>query len=176
MQFCHQYLCVNSSDIPKDIKKFKTLLHEIWFTNYSRTRGGKRNSSGFEHVFVGELDSNGVSGFHNWIQYYLEEKKGHVDYRGYIKPQNQSDITNDDDHVLTIQFTWNDIEKFVATLFIGTSPEFEIALYTLCFLLEGDSTKNVLKLDTGFDIFSLNVTCHKMYRNKIGSCFVKALE
>jgi len=174
MQFCHKYLCANHADVPDDIADFKGLLHEIWFSNYSRSRGGKRNSSGFEHVFVGEIVDDEVSGFHNWIQFYLEEKKGTIDYRGYIKPRNQSDITNDNDHVLTLQFTWNEMEKFVGTLFIGVSPEFEIALYTLCFLL-GD-TENELRLDTGYDIFLLNVTCHKMQRDKIGSCFVKALE
>ena len=175
MQFCHKYLCANCADIPKDVKKFKSLLHDIWFTNYSRTRGGKRSSSGFEHVFVGEIDNDEVTGFHNWIRFYLEERKGRVDYKGYIKPRNQSDITNDDDHILTLQFTWNGNEKFVTTLFIGTSPEFEMALYTLCFLL-GNDKENVIKLDTGYDIFLINVICHKMYRDKIGSCYIKALE
>ena len=181
MQFCHKYLCANcpDDDIPQDISDFKSLLHNIWFTNYSRSRGGKRNSSGFEHVFVGEIKEDGVTGFHNWVQFYLEEKKGNVDYRGYIKPRNQSDITNDDDHILTLQFTWHDMEKFVGTIMIGVSPEFEMALYTICFFLGSDddnSSDNELSLDTGFDIFLLNVTCHKMYRSMVGSCFVKALE
>ena len=43
------------------------------------------DSSGFEHVFVGETRGDGeVIGFHNWIQFYLQEKAGHVDYQGYI--------------------------------------------------------------------------------------------
>ena len=41
--------------------------------------------SGFEHVFVGETRGDTeVIGFHNWIQFYLQEKAGHVDYQGYI--------------------------------------------------------------------------------------------
>ena len=43
------------------------------------------DSSGFEHVFVGETrGANEVFGFHNWIQFYLQEKASHVDYQGYI--------------------------------------------------------------------------------------------
>ena len=51
-----------------------------------RTRGSSaQDSSGFEHVFVGETrDHKEVLGFHNWIQFYLQEKAGNVDYQGYI--------------------------------------------------------------------------------------------
>lgn len=28
---------------------------DIWFQNYGRTRGVKGDSSGFEHVFIGEI-------------------------------------------------------------------------------------------------------------------------
>jgi poly(U)-specific endoribonuclease len=34
---------------------------------------------------------------------------------------------------VTIQFRWKDAIKNVGSSFIGTSPEFEFALYTLCF-------------------------------------------
>jgi len=43
------------------------------------------NSSGFEHVFVGETRERDVTGFHNWIQFYLQEKAGQLDYRGYFR-------------------------------------------------------------------------------------------
>lgn len=43
------------------------------------------DSSGFEHVFVGESRNKDVLGFHNWIQFYLQEKRGLVDYQGYIR-------------------------------------------------------------------------------------------
>jgi hypothetical protein len=48
------------------------------------------DSSGFEHVFVGEIKKHDdgsleVSGFHNWIQLYLSEKGGNLDYKGYYK-------------------------------------------------------------------------------------------
>ena len=45
------------------------------------------DSSAFEHVFVGEIKDQGdddkVMGFHNWLQIYLQEKKGVLDYMGF---------------------------------------------------------------------------------------------
>ena len=48
---------------------------QIWFELYGRSRGGRKDSSGFEHVFVGEIKDDQVSGFHNWIQFWIEECK-----------------------------------------------------------------------------------------------------
>ena len=81
IQFCHKYCLkkLGTSKVPSDIKGFLKLLHEIWFQLYTRERGGRNDSSGFEHVFVGEIKDGNVSGFHNWIQFYLEEKKGALD-------------------------------------------------------------------------------------------------
>jgi len=178
MQFCHSYCKIhgNKSDVPSDVGGFKKLLQRIWFDLYYRQRdGGRPDSSGFEHVFVGEIRDGKVSGFHNWIRFYLEEKKGNVDYRGYIKPRgrnNHTAKTNEDDNILTIQFTWNGYEKFVGTNFIGVSPEFELALYTMCFLAGEES--NDVDIDTGSDNFQLDVKVHTLARDKIGTTYVEA--
>jgi len=96
-----------------------------------------------------------------------------LDYRGYIKPLNYSEAeTNSDDHVLTLQFRWNDIEKFVGTSFIGVSPEFEFAVYTTCFLLGDEENEIILKTNT--DEFHLKIRCYKMARDKIGTAFPEA--
>lgn len=174
MQFCHKYLTSKGADgVPKDTSAFMKLLYKIWFELYSRGKGGGADSSGFEHVFVGEVKDDSISGFHNWLQFYLEEKKGALDYRGYIKPRNNSEAqANSDDHILTLQFRWNDIEKFVGTSFIGVSPEFEFAVYTTCFLLGEEENDVVLK--TGTDEFHLKIRCYKMSRDKIGTSFPEA--
>lgn len=124
-----------------------------------------------------QVKNGQVSGFHNWVQFYLEERRGKVDYRGYIKPRSRESTaaTDDDDHVLTLQFSWNGVEKFVGTSFIGVSPEFELALYTLAFL-KGEE-ENFITLDTGNgEAFDLKVKCHKYDGGcKVGSCYVEAL-
>ena len=182
MQFCHRYCIANAKDIdvPSDERGFMKLLYSIWFDSYKRDRNSNGNdSSGFEHVFIGEIKNEKVSGFHNWITFYREERSGHIDYRGYIKPRNYNKNpaeTNDDDHVLTIQFHWDGIEKAVGTSFIGVSPEFEMALYTMCFLVGEES--NVIRLDTGTgDEFELNCKVYRFGgRDKISTSFVEALE
>jgi poly(U)-specific endoribonuclease len=117
MQFCHKY-CHAHGKAPQDTAGFSKLLHNIWFDLYNRKRGGRPDSSGFEHVFIGEAKDGDVSGFHNWIQFYLEEQRGKVDYRGYLKPKSRGDAaSNSNDHVLTIQFNWGGVEKFAGTFF-----------------------------------------------------------
>mmetsp|Transcript_3736 Transcript_3736/g.10032 ORF Transcript_3736/g.10032 Transcript_3736/m.10032 type:complete len:480 (-) Transcript_3736:172-1611(-) len=175
MQFCHKYCRANAPDkVPSDRDGFMKLLHKIWFELYHRSRGGRADSSGFEHVFVGEIKDDKVSGFHNWIYFYLEEKKGDLDYKGYIKPRSRSDAyTDSDDHILTLQFLWKGVEKSVGTSFVGVSPEFEMALYTMCFLIGEE--QNTIELDTGTgDVFELNVKCFPMARGKIGTSFCEA--
>jgi poly(U)-specific endoribonuclease len=186
MQFCHHYCCDNDKKIPKDVIGFKKLLYKIWFELYSRSRNGKKDSSGFEHVFVGEVketkDVNGkatgkkeVSGFHNWIQFYYEEKKGtSIDYKGYIKPRGKQAATNEDDHILTLQFSWGGVMKNVGTSIIGSSPEFEVGLYTMCFLVGQEN--NRLHLHTGTDLFELNIKCFKMAHDKVGTSFPECLD
>jgi len=173
MQFCHKYCVANGDNVPEDPDEFMKLLNRIWFDLYRRAGSGQ-DSSGFEHVFLGELKNGKVSGFHNWVYYFMEEKRGNVDYKGYIYPKSYSDAeTNSNDHVLTLQFEWNGVLKNVGTSFIGVSPEFEIALYTMCFLT-GDE-ENAIELNTGSDLFKLNCKVYSM-SGKIGTSFVEALE
>ena len=97
------------------------------------------DSSGFEHVFIGEIKNGEVTGMHNWIRIYLEEKQKTLDYRGFIKPRYRgTPVGAPDEHsqLLSIQFSWNGVLKKVGTSMIGVSPEFEMALYTLIFFTQ----------------------------------------
>lgn len=70
--------------VDPDPAKQREELKTIWFNMYSRG-GGKIGSSGFEHVFVSEIKNGTLSGLHNWLYYYDEEKAGRIDYKGYLK-------------------------------------------------------------------------------------------
>uniref|UniRef100_A0A8C5VK52 Uridylate-specific endoribonuclease n=1 Tax=Microcebus murinus TaxID=30608 RepID=A0A8C5VK52_MICMU len=104
-------------------------LKNMWFGLYSRS-SEEGDSSGFEHVFSGEVKKGKVSGFHNWIRFYLQEKEGLVDYYSY----NYDGPWDSYPDVLAMQFNWDGYYKEVGAAFIGSSPEFEFALYSLCFI------------------------------------------
>eukprot|EP00587_Corethron_hystrix_P005135 CAMPEP_0113329430 /NCGR_PEP_ID=MMETSP0010_2-20120614/20903_1 /TAXON_ID=216773 ORGANISM="Corethron hystrix, Strain 308" /NCGR_SAMPLE_ID=MMETSP0010_2 /ASSEMBLY_ACC=CAM_ASM_000155 /LENGTH=480 /DNA_ID=CAMNT_0000191533 /DNA_START=94 /DNA_END=1536 /DNA_ORIENTATION=- /assembly_acc=CAM_ASM_000155 len=175
MQYCFRYCAAHCDKVSlSDPSGFTKLLYKLWFDLYNRSRA--KDSSGFEHVFVGEVKNGEVTGFHNWIQFYLAEKKGEVDYKGYIQPRarGRQASTNMDDNVLTVKFNWNGAEKAVGTMFIGTSPEFEMALYTMCFLVGKEDTN--VDLVTGTDEFILNIKCYRMRGNLLGTSFPECLE
>ncbi|XP_029288251.1 uridylate-specific endoribonuclease A isoform X2 [Cottoperca gobio] len=104
-------------------------LTMMWFGLYSRNNN-KMDSSGFEHIFAGEVKGGKVSGFHNWIQFYLLEKKGKLNY--YSHSFNGPWTTYPD--VMGMQFMWDGYFKQVGSAVIGCSPEFDFALYSLCYI------------------------------------------
>ncbi|XP_078445764.1 uncharacterized protein LOC144714848 [Wolffia australiana] len=149
-----------------DYEEFKKLLKSLWFDLYGRG-GVCGSSSAFEHVFVGEIKEQSeaqVSGFHNWIQFYLEEAKGRVNYHGYIFPRNRCEVPDEESKLLTIQFEWNGVLKAVSSTLVGVSPEFELALYTLCFFLGGED--NHVNLGP----HDVNVKCYR-HQGQLGSVF-----
>ena len=99
-----------------------------------------------------------VIGFHNWLMLHAEEKKGALDYRGYILPRKRGKGSSPGptQQLLTIQFLWGGIEKSVSSTFVGTSPEFEFALYTMCFM--NGEEHNLVEVGP----YSVDVVCYRL--------------
>eukprot|EP00057_Strongylocentrotus_purpuratus_P032820 XP_788965.1 PREDICTED: poly(U)-specific endoribonuclease-A [Strongylocentrotus purpuratus] len=174
MRYAHKQLS-EKGKVPPDVRGFKHSLYDLWFKLYRRTRGmerGEADSSGFEHVFVGETKGGtDVIGFHNWIQFYLQEKRGHVDYKGWIPPRTRGKkrVADNTSQLVTLQFKWKDTVKPLGSSFIGTSPEFEIALYTILYHL-GKNGPNQLEIED----YDVEIVVHFM-GNKLGSSYPVAL-
>jgi len=158
MRLCYQYLKFKKI-INKSPEEFKQDLYDMWFKMYRRSRETRKfDSSGFEHVFVGETRGDKeVIGFHNWIQFYLQEKAKNVDYKGFMASDRNP-------HLLTVQFSWKGEVKPKGGIFIGVSPEFELALYTVCYMLGEHSYKITLG---GEEVI---IKCHQT-AGKIGTCY-----
>lgn len=165
IKYLHKYLSAKGV-ASENYQDFKKMLTSLWFDLYGRG-GTSGSSSAFEHVFVGEVKQRGeqeVSGFHNWIQFYLEEAKGRVDYQGYIFPRRRGQVPDSETQLLTIQFEWNGVLKSVSSTLVGVSPEFEVAIYTLCFYLGGED--NHVEIGP----YPVNIKCYRL-GNRIGSAF-----
>ncbi|XP_055300514.1 endoribonuclease CG2145-like isoform X2 [Sitodiplosis mosellana] len=124
-------------------RNFKHLLKVLWFTNYARMRGGAKGSSGFEHVFCKEIIyknnviSHGeLSGFHNWIHFYDQEM---AKTRKLTFQQLTRDLTlSNNFRIVKYKVSYDNMEK-ITSMFIGTTPDFEMSLYTLCVVMDRET-------------------------------------
>lgn len=128
--FIYLFYILQHKKIIKHYCDLPEYIYNLWFKSYSKI--GIDDSSLFEHMFIGEKSRNNISGFHNWIKFYNEEKIGKMNYFGYIKY-----IKN----IIFIKFSWEEQIKVIGSFFIGTSIEFEIAFYTLLYVYSENKEK-----------------------------------
>ncbi|XP_073432871.1 uridylate-specific endoribonuclease D-like isoform X1 [Dendrobates tinctorius] len=129
------------------VESFESDLREMWFGLYTRSKGSL-DSSGFEHVFHGEIHKGKISGFHSWVNLYLLEKAGEINYLSYSSDGPWTSYPD----VFTFQFKWTTYLKTVGSFFMGSSPEFEFAMYTLCYVTRPDSMCTVKLGDASLKI------------------------
>ncbi|XP_054662890.1 uridylate-specific endoribonuclease C-like [Grus americana] len=113
---------------------FRADLKEMWFGLYSRSSGKALDSSGFEHIFHGEIKKGKVLGCHSWVQLYALERSGRLNYLSYSYDGPWDTFPD----VLALQYRWSGYLKSVGSTFVGSSPEFDLALYTLCYKTRPD--------------------------------------
>jgi len=79
---------------------------------------------------MGEVKNGEISGMHNWVRlYYLESQSNSTrkfDYKGFLV--KRFNIFG------ALKYSYGAYMKRSGSFFIGTSPEFDCALYTFCFL------------------------------------------
>nr|XP_033325504.1 poly(U)-specific endoribonuclease homolog [Megalopta genalis] len=134
--------------IPDDEYEFKDSMKRIWFSQFKRIDGDP-SSSGFETVFLAEQFDNDILGLHNWIYYAKQEAAKKLNYLGYMKETK----LGDKGAIIKLRSSLNGIVQPVSTLFVGTSPELEFALYTMCFFARPNSPCPVSLGGTDFTIY-----------------------
>lgn len=106
-------------------ERFECMLRDMWFA-----RPGK----GFVHVFVGEKKKGEFQGLHNWYQFYLEQEKNTI----AIDSINSIEFSyNTEPNLMRLDFKWDTLKKlspYKTSMFVGTSPAFEFALFSVCSL------------------------------------------
>jgi poly(U)-specific endoribonuclease len=129
MQYAHKWLAQHKK-VPATREGFIAALNTAWFGLYRRKT--PNDSSGFEHVFLGEREGDKVAGSHCWLQLRNEELAQRLNYKGRIRPRRRVPRGFPEEQFISIQFEWMGQEKFISSSLVGTSPEFEMALYSLC--------------------------------------------
>ncbi|XP_017767503.1 PREDICTED: poly(U)-specific endoribonuclease homolog isoform X2 [Eufriesea mexicana] len=143
-----KFLADRSGFIPDDEYEFRDTMKRLWFSQFKRIDGGA-SSSGFETVFLAEQFDSDIIGLHNWIYYAKQEAEKKLNYLGYIKEVK----LGDKGAILKVRSSLNGIVQPVTTLFVGTSPELEFALYTMCFFVRPNNLCPVSLGGTEFSIF-----------------------
>jgi poly(U)-specific endoribonuclease len=169
MRYVHRYLLATKT-IEREyenIRNFLQLLYKIWFAPYRRRAAN--DSSGFEHVFVGERKRGKVTGFHNWLQFYHEERKRELKFLSRMGHTTNQVHT---DQLVTLKFRWKGDLKPCGSVFVGVSPEYEVALYSLCFFL-GKETMRARCGPYHVEIKTFRMGSGK--RAKIGTAFPKQI-
>ncbi len=72
-----------NGNVSQNNRAVRDAIQQIWFGLYSR-ENRTLGSSGFEHIFLGEIKNGQVSGFHNWIFFSKEESNNKLNYKGRI--------------------------------------------------------------------------------------------
>lgn len=83
-----------------DPKEQHNLLRRLWFDFYPRNKNTEQTSSGFEHVFLAEEKKGKIIGLHNWIYFAEAEKRGALDYQGWMRHVNLGDVSSIENFLL----------------------------------------------------------------------------
>ncbi|KAG7199306.1 hypothetical protein KM043_018160 [Ampulex compressa] len=115
--------------IEDDAYEFKDTLKRIWFSQFKRI-DGDASSSAFETVYLAEQFDSDIIGLHNWI-YYAKMEAEKLNYLGYLSKLD----FGDKGMLLKVRSSLNSIVQPATVITVGTSPELEFALYTMCFFV-----------------------------------------
>lgn len=107
---------------PDDFER-KDVLRRIWFSVFSGS------TCGFERVFAAENYGTAVVGVQDWIYFATQESSKRINYMGYVDKLDLGKTAS----LLKLNFEMDGIVRPNATIFVGTLPELEMSLYTICF-------------------------------------------
>merc|ERR1711909_230038 len=151
LQTTYQFL-LNKGVFTGSQEDWQRHLYDTWFGMYDRAPTRTiLGSSGFEHVFIGEIKNGAVGGFHNWFHWYYLEMRGELNYLGYWETAEFGENMEDGGGI-SFTYTWNGVPKPYGSMFLATSPELEMALYATCLMTRPGEKKCHVTL-SGTDVY-----------------------
>ncbi|XP_046612541.1 endoribonuclease CG2145-like isoform X1 [Neodiprion virginianus] len=143
--------CSDHGLVGKGNRTHREILRHVWFQQYPRHQNiDVATSSAFEHIFLGELKrGRKLSGLHNWISFNNAERSGDIDYWGYRLKNSLGNTTIP----AVVDVAYRYVGHVSATIFfIGTSPELEMSLFTLCYFARPNKYCHLSMNGTDFGI------------------------
>ena len=128
---------------PDDFER-KDVIRRIWFTMFSGS------SCGFERVFASENYGTAVIGVQDWVYFENQETLKRIDYMGYVDKLNLGSTSS----LLKLNFQMDGVVRPNATIFVGTMPELEMSLYTICFYARPNNACPVSLGGTKFNVYT----------------------
>lgn len=128
---------------PDDFER-KDVLRRIWFTVFSGS------TCGFERVFASEKYGTAIIGVQDWIYFENQESLKRIDYMGYVDKLDLGSTAS----LVKLNFQQDGNIRQNATIFVGTLPELEMALYTICFYTRPNDLCPVSLGATKFTIYT----------------------
>lgn len=138
-----QWLADHGFIDPDDFER-KDVLRRIWFTVFSGS------TCGFERVFASENYGTAIIGVQDWIYFEYQESSKRIDYMGYTDKLDLGSTAS----LIKLNFQMDGIVRPNATIFVGTLPELEMALYTICFYARPNNLCPVSLGGTTFNIYT----------------------
>ncbi|XP_060820132.1 endoribonuclease CG2145-like [Bombus pascuorum] len=128
---------------PDDFER-KDVLRRIWFTVFNGS------TCGFERVFASEKYGTAIIGVQDWIYFENQESLKRIDYMGYVDKLDLGSTAS----LVKLNFQQDGNIRQNATIFVGTLPELEMALYTICFYARSNDLCPVSLGATKFTIYT----------------------
>ncbi|KAK2580620.1 hypothetical protein KPH14_007732 [Odynerus spinipes] len=107
------------------------------YDNYERNSSKKENRTQEKRV-------------QDWIYFDYEESFKRINYMGYVDKLNFGDKAS----LVKLNFNMEGITRPNTTIFVGTTPELEMSLYTICFYARPNNLCPVSLGNTKFNIYT----------------------
>ncbi|XP_043276343.1 poly(U)-specific endoribonuclease homolog [Venturia canescens] len=135
----------NKGYVESDDFEWKDTLRHIWL---SKVNGA---TCGFERIFLAEkYPGPSVIGAQNWIYFDSREWLRKINYMSYVDKVDLGDKAT----LVKINFKIDDVPKANTTMLVGTPPELEMALYTVCYYARPNDFCSVSLNGTKFNIYT----------------------
>ncbi|XP_077971891.1 uridylate-specific endoribonuclease-like [Styela clava] len=135
--------------------EFRHLLRRMWSFKFKRHGMLEKGSNGLENVFVGETHNGAGIGLNNWYRVYQLEKFGEIKLQTINNTESRQRFQR-------LKYDWNGATG-VTSIFVGASPEWEFAIYTLCHLTRSDRSCWITAKDQDGKPFKVEIKSEYMY-------------